>query len=288
MLLTLIDAAVSKVRALSVNKKTTLRNLYCMVKNCSPQIYACVSDPNCKAALDCLEKCGLNDQVCSYQCIVTYESDKFEAFTLCNLLKHNCLENKASVPTLPAVPAMERWRGEAVTHELAEQVFIGHLDVPDRAPWLQSPRLKWSWKVVCGQNPAYDSASARSYRIAPTLLGSRPGLTPAIPSPLRRVPLPTSDLLLRQEQEDVLVSPPPCTRSAATGAACACAVLSCACRAAPLQVRPGVPGDQARRGAHVAEAPLRRAAGEAARDVCLQVSPSASAAPLRCAVVSRV
>lgn len=147
MLLTLIDAAVSKVKALSVNKKTTLKNLFCMISNCSPQIYDCVSDPQCKAALDCLESCGLNDQVCSYRCIVSYESEKFEKFTLCNLLKHNCLENSAAVPTLPAVPALERWHGEPMTHELAEQIFIGWLDVPESAQWVQGDKLKWSWKA---------------------------------------------------------------------------------------------------------------------------------------------
>lgn len=179
----------TQVKSLSVNKKTTLSNLFCMVKNCSPQIYACVSDPQCKAALDCLESCGLNDQVCSYRCIVSYESELFEKFTLCNLLKHNCLDNSAAVPTLPLVPVMESWRGEAMTHELAEQIFIGWLNVDDAAAWLpKEEKLPWSWKarrnsahtalvflretralrlrlllhpqVVCGQNPAYDSAPA--------------------------------------------------------------------------------------------------------------------------------
>ena len=33
------------------------------MKNCMKEVMACVNDPNCKAALDCLEDCPLNDQV---------------------------------------------------------------------------------------------------------------------------------------------------------------------------------------------------------------------------------
>ncbi len=34
-----------------------------MIKNCGPQIFACVNDPECKAALDCLQACSPTDQV---------------------------------------------------------------------------------------------------------------------------------------------------------------------------------------------------------------------------------
>ena len=34
-----------------------------MIKNCGPQIFACVNDPECKAALDCLQACSATDQV---------------------------------------------------------------------------------------------------------------------------------------------------------------------------------------------------------------------------------
>ena len=33
-----------------------------MVSKCGPQILACVSDPTCKAALDCLQACDPTDQ----------------------------------------------------------------------------------------------------------------------------------------------------------------------------------------------------------------------------------
>ena len=94
-----------------------------MISKCGPQILACVSDPTCKAALDCLQACDPTDQVpratkfilrvcvvplqlfeppiptpdaqrqdrsmpvqvCSYQCIVSNETEKLEDFTLCVL-----------------------------------------------------------------------------------------------------------------------------------------------------------------------------------------------------------
>lgn len=34
-----------------------------MVQKCGPQIFACVNDPDCKAALDCLQACDPTDQV---------------------------------------------------------------------------------------------------------------------------------------------------------------------------------------------------------------------------------
>eukprot|EP00959_Pyramimonas_sp_CCMP1952_P097713 2042058-Pyramimonas_sp.AAC.1 len=40
-------------------------------------------------------------QVCSYRCIVSHESPQFEAFSLCILQKHNCLNNNAERPPLP-------------------------------------------------------------------------------------------------------------------------------------------------------------------------------------------
>ena len=84
------------------------------------------------------------------------ESPLFEEFTLCNLLKHNCLNNHAQPPTLPAVAPLAAWRGLPMTHELAEQLFIGWLGVEQRLQGLPGEPLPWSWKVVCGQNPAYD------------------------------------------------------------------------------------------------------------------------------------
>ncbi len=35
----------------------------CMVTKCGGQIFRCVTDTSCKAALDCLQTCEFNDQV---------------------------------------------------------------------------------------------------------------------------------------------------------------------------------------------------------------------------------
>jgi len=156
--LLLLDGAVAPVRTLTMNKRTTLANIACMARNCGSEVVSCVSDPQCKAALDCLEACSLNDQVCSYRCIVSYESPKFEAFTLCVLQKHNCLGNSAERPLLPAINPMTHFRGQPVTHEVAEELLIGWLARPGSgmmAP--QAQHLPYSWMVVSGVNEAYDS-----------------------------------------------------------------------------------------------------------------------------------
>ena len=154
--LLLLDGAVAPVRTLTVNKRTTLGNIACMARNCGKEVVSCVTDPQCKAALDCLEECSLNDQVCSYRCIVSYESPKFEAFTLCVLQKHNCLGNTAERPLLPAINPMTHFRGEPLTHEVAENLLIGWLD--KQASYVEpAQQLPYSWMVVSGVNEAYDS-----------------------------------------------------------------------------------------------------------------------------------
>ena len=147
LLLVLIDALAREVPRVSMTASAspTPDLLYCMLTNCGREVIDCVSDPTCKAALDCLTDCGLNDQVCSYQCIVAYETPLFERFSQCVLQKHNCMGNFAEVPDMPAVDPMTRFRGAEMTHEQAEDILIG---------WLGEERH--SWKVVTGQNAAYD------------------------------------------------------------------------------------------------------------------------------------
>ncbi|XP_038902077.1 uncharacterized protein LOC120088717 isoform X2 [Benincasa hispida] len=98
-----------------------------------------------RKALQCLNQCSPVDQVCNYRCIASYESPNLEAFSLCVLQKHNCLDLDAKVPDKPYVQPIERFRGKELCHEMAEDLFVG---------WLGS--LRWSWRVVAGQNPAYD------------------------------------------------------------------------------------------------------------------------------------
>ncbi|BDA47648.1 probable violaxanthin de-epoxidase, chloroplastic [Coccomyxa sp. Obi] len=145
LFLVLIDAFIVKVPRLDSLRASGPLALARMIKNCGPQIFACVNDPDCKAALDCLQSCSPTDQVCSYRCIVSHESQLLEDFSLCILQKHNCLGKSADIPALPDPPPMGSFRGRALSHDLAEALFIG---------WLG--REEWSWRVVAGQNAAYD------------------------------------------------------------------------------------------------------------------------------------
>lgn len=124
---------------------TGLSTLSCMLLNCGPQIVSCVRDDGCAKALNCLQECKFNDQVCSYRCIASYESPLLEAFSLCILQKHNCLGLNAQPPALPDPAPMSQFRGLPLTHEAAEDLFIGYFaDHP------------FSWRVAAGKNPAYD------------------------------------------------------------------------------------------------------------------------------------
>lgn len=82
--------------------------------------------------------------MCSYQVLATYESDLLEQFSLCILQKHNCLRNFKSVPMTPAPVAMTSYRAMPMTHELAEDLFIGNL-APEHG-------AASSWRVVYGKN----------------------------------------------------------------------------------------------------------------------------------------
>lgn len=113
------------------------------LSNCGKQIVDCQRNPACKAALACLESCPPNDQVCRYRCIVQYESTEFEQFALCILQKHNCLQNKAAIPMSPDPAPMTLFRGEPLTHAVAEEIQFGHLGGLQQG-------LPWSWKVISG------------------------------------------------------------------------------------------------------------------------------------------
>ncbi|KAG7567212.1 VDE lipocalin domain [Arabidopsis thaliana x Arabidopsis arenosa] len=114
--------SVNKDKQITENLRSKgFSTLTCMVKNCGPQILNCLLDPNCRKALQCLNQCSLVDQ------------------------KHNCLELDAKIPEKPYVPPMTSFRGKELCHDTAEDLFVG---------WLGE--LDWSWRVVAGQNPAYD------------------------------------------------------------------------------------------------------------------------------------
>ncbi|KAK6922908.1 VDE lipocalin domain [Dillenia turbinata] len=144
-LLVIIDAYIRPVPILKNLRSKGFSTLKCMVTNCGPQILNCLLDPTCRKALQCLNNCSPVDQVCNYRCIASYESPNLEAFSLCVLQKNNCLELDAEIPQKPYVSPMTKFRGEDLSHETAEDLFVG---------WLGT--LNWSWRVVAGQNPAYD------------------------------------------------------------------------------------------------------------------------------------
>ncbi|GMY11225.1 violaxanthin de-epoxidase, chloroplastic [Fagus crenata] len=144
-LLVIINAYIRPVPILQNLRSKGFSTLNCMIKNCGPQILNCLLDPDCRKALQCLNQCSPVDQVCNYRCICSYESPNLEAFTLCVLQKHNCLELDAKIPEKPRVAPMVKFQGKDLCHDTAEDLFVG---------WLGS--LTWSWRVVAGQNPAYD------------------------------------------------------------------------------------------------------------------------------------
>lgn len=143
--LVIINAYIRPVAVLQNLRAKGFSTLSCMVQNCGSQILNCLLDPNCRKALQCLNKCSAVDQVCNYRCIASYESPSLEAFSLCVLQKNNCLQLDAKIPEKPRVPPLVKFRGGLLTHETAEDLFVG---------WLGN--LNWSWRVVAGQNPAYD------------------------------------------------------------------------------------------------------------------------------------
>eukprot|EP00198_Chlamydomonas_reinhardtii_P005706 XP_001695042.1 violaxanthin de-epoxidase-related protein [Chlamydomonas reinhardtii] len=159
--LVLVNQYVTTVRQVDTTKGFDLTSIICMIKNCGSKVVGCVQDPTCKTALDCLNGCTFNDQVCQYRCIVSYESPLLEQFSLCILQLHNCRNLDAKPPALPDPAPMTSFRGAALTHEAAEDLFIGWLDQPGQGAPAgqhlgQMPGKRYSWLVAAGKNPAYD------------------------------------------------------------------------------------------------------------------------------------
>lgn len=152
MILLLVDASGFRVPAMDINQDITLGNVWCIASNCNKQLLACYKNPQCKKSLDCVDACGLTDQVCTYTCIRSYQNDEFEKLARCMLHKHNCLGNDARRPQLPQVLPMQTWRGEPMSHDAAERIMQGWLGLPDEKGELR----KFSWLAVSGENPAYD------------------------------------------------------------------------------------------------------------------------------------
>ena len=98
-------------------------------------------------------------QVGSYRVIVSFETPQLEEFSLCILQQNNCFGCDANILESPRVPLMRRWRGAPIDAAASRQIMIGHFDCDEASG--ASQRLPWSWKIVCGANPAYDAFPAQ-------------------------------------------------------------------------------------------------------------------------------
>lgn len=158
---TFSDTKIKSVESVTSTETTSLQQLKCMCTKCTKEMIECFKDPECRKALDCLNGCKGNDQVCSYRCIVSHETPAFENFARCILQLNNCMNNSAKAPIYPDPPPLATFRGEPLTHEVAEGIFIGHLEGPETFTYPNltptgQTKEKWSWKVLAGKNAAYD------------------------------------------------------------------------------------------------------------------------------------
>ncbi len=128
-----------------------------MVTKCGNCIARCLADPECKACIDALNKIDTRDQVESYRCITSYESQLLSDFSFCILQKNNVFGCKADVPELPIVSPMNEFRAMPLTTEVANQILIGSLEDVDSLKGLQRQHTETSWRVACGANAAYDA-----------------------------------------------------------------------------------------------------------------------------------
>lgn len=123
-----------------------VREFKTMIECCGPEIVDALTDPQTKRAIDLLNACDLRDQVGSYRVIVSNETPQLEAFSQCILQQHNCFGANASILDRPKVPVLTRWCGRIMDQNAAASIFCGHRGA-----------VAWSWRVVCGANPAYDA-----------------------------------------------------------------------------------------------------------------------------------
>lgn len=130
-----------------------------MCDKCGDKIAAALTDPETKQTIDMLNACDMRDQVGSYRVIVSFETPQLEDFSLCILQQNNCFGCDAAILEEPRVPLMRRWRGAPIDDAAARQLMIGHFDCEEASA--ASQRLPWSWKIVCGANPAYDAFPAQ-------------------------------------------------------------------------------------------------------------------------------
>lgn len=144
-----IDSALAPLAAIQMQKPVpTFETLTSAVDRCQDAFRACFTSPRCLQSLACLSQCGLADQSCSYNCIVSYQTEAFTQFSLCALQKNNLLNSQVERPDTPQPQVLESFRGQPLSAELAENILVGHFD--------PSAGRRHSWLVAAGSNPAYE------------------------------------------------------------------------------------------------------------------------------------
>lgn len=147
--LVLIDGALEKLPSMQQQKPVPdFESISRAIDRCQDEFRMCFTQPRCLQSLACLSTCGLADQSCSYRCIVSYQSEAFTQFTLCALQKQNLLNSQVTRPDTPQSLPLETFRGQPVTHEVAENILVGHFD--------PASGQRHSWLVAAGSNPAYE------------------------------------------------------------------------------------------------------------------------------------
>lgn len=148
-MLVFLDGALIPLDAIQIQKPVpTFETLSGAIGKCQDEFRACFTNTRCLQSLACLSNCGLADQSCSYNCIVSYQTEAFTQFSLCALQKNNLLNSQVTRPTSPQPLLPETFRGQPLTPELAEDILVGHYD--------PAAGRRHSWLVAAGSNPAYE------------------------------------------------------------------------------------------------------------------------------------
>lgn len=147
-LLLLIDQGVQPVRIVRAqSSQPSVASLARTTGTCYRELLACLSESQCRRALSCLRTCGLADQSCAYQCLVSYESSTLTRLSFCAFQQEDVLNSGIERPDTPRVATMEAFRGKPLLHSDAEQILVGHLDVDSGT--------NYSWLVAAASSPAY-------------------------------------------------------------------------------------------------------------------------------------
>lgn len=112
-------------------EKGPVRNaqeIYDMVTKCGDCITKCLADEKCKECITALTAVDTRDQVMSYRTIVSYESELLRDFSFCILEKNNIFRCDATIPKIPKVSPISKWRGKVLTSEDARRILVAHLD----------------------------------------------------------------------------------------------------------------------------------------------------------------